>query len=113
MTANIDPFDKMPNVKFAGPAQTEFSTLHKQACYFLNEYWPKWNNYEKPESYMLPPVFYFINPKISDETVDTLEDSLNPVRAHRTADNAEYIMYNAINQLIEDQQEYQGPFIAV
>jgi hypothetical protein len=103
-------------IEFKGPANEVFPSLNDQALHFLNCFWSNWNVYEKPKSYLLPPIFKYKHADVSDTAVDKYEErhgstKRNGIINHRSADRCEKIAYSAIHQLIEDK--IATPFLAV
>src|SRR5687768_17431319 len=108
--------------EFMGPAQSKLDSFQDLANYSLNAYWPHWNDHTNPESYLIPPIFYYKCADKSDEDFEEAEeeqkkkrvqrpDYQDPLVKHRESDIAEHIVYAAILQLI--QEKHLAPFIAV
>src|SRR5262245_13755688 len=64
---------KLMTSKFIGPAQEEFDSLRDLAIFSLDTYLPNWRNYSLPESYIIPPVFDYMNPDVSDEASEVAQ----------------------------------------
>lgn len=86
-------------IQFVGPTRRQFDSFQDQAASFLDTYCPGWQDYGKPVSYIIPPIFYYKRPEISDEDVETLSDaqtSTKPKQNHvisdRLGDEAEHLM---------------------
>lgn len=75
---------------FLGPRLQEFESLEQQATFYLDACFCNWRNYRYPRSYIIPP--YFEN-------------------KNRESDEAEELVYEAINELIKEK--IQAPFIAI
>lgn len=102
---------------FVGPARCEFKTFIQQTEFYLNTYCWNWKNYQEPESYLFPPVFYYANAHLGDEDYETYSSSKNinkgedGIVKQRGADQSEHWVHEAIYQLA--QEKFQAPFIAV
>lgn len=108
------------SLTFMGPAQQRFDSFTEQARYFLDTYWPHWNDYENPQSYIMPPIFYYVNPDVSDKSIETAtrenpsKNSKHPMFRQvidRGTDAAENLVHDAIYQLL--QEKSLAPFVAV
>lgn len=117
------------DITFNSPGgKKSFSSLKEQAKFFLDAYWPSWTT---SESHILPPVFNFKHPHISDEVIEraianaassssnacessTICKNKAPTDAiitDRQGDKAEYIVFKALYQLIQDK--IQAPFMVI
>lgn len=109
----------MTSIKFVGPAQKEFDSLQDLATDFLDNDWPNWNNYQNPQSYIIPLLFNYKNPDFSDEAFEKYRKTLvskssknpDPLITARISDEAEFLIYNCIENLI--QNGIKSPFVAV
>lgn len=106
------------NIKFSGPGKSSFSSLQELGASSLATYCPHWNNLDIPVSYVIPAVFKFKNPDVSDEVIKNLKNQAGTLRRpvesvvqDRIAEDAEFIVYNALTALSKEQEF--GPFLAI
>lgn len=105
---------------FIGPAEQKFETFLELAKFSLTTNCPNWNNFDQPESYVIPPIFYYKNPELYDEIIEEAEaqgavhDSKHPLFKKvlfRRSEKAEHDVYKSIYDL--SQEKLHAPFIAV
>lgn len=114
---------------FSAPAGESFQSCVEQGLFFLNRYSPNWKNYDSPESYLIPPIFEYSIPEVSEEAKEQIEDhslqvekpKINRVLMSGISDKAEQDVFDAIDRLRHEElylvQEGKmprfGPFLAV
>lgn len=93
-----------------GPANEEFKSFGELAKYFMDAFCHGWS---KESSHIIPRIFRYKRAEANDAEFKMAveSDKSNPLVRVRLSDNAELIVFNVLEQLI---QEGMGtPFIAV
>lgn len=101
---------------FVGPARTLLPSFQSLCLSTMDFHWSSWRSYDSPKSYIVPPIFSFMNPETSDtdfelEQEKTVERGINAIVKHRVSDQAEFIVHRVLTQLIHEA--IQAPFIAI
>lgn len=90
----------------------DFTENFRDCCLEQTQrYLRHWRDYEQPESYVVPPIFYYTNAEISDNNLQRKEGPEDAPLKHRRSDDAEHMVHQALTTLAHER--FQAPFIAV
>lgn len=115
--STVKSLEETIQVTLFGPALEQFPSLSSLAIHYLDTYWKHWRNYEEPKGYLIPPVFRYKNPEVSDEAFEEFkryrqgQSKVHAVIANRRADEAEHIVYKALDCLASNG--VHSPFLAL
>lgn len=115
-------------IEFIGPAQQPFNSFLELAKFSLDTNCPNWRDSKNPESYIIPPLFYYKQADKNDRDFEVAKAelaSLDLTKGSRSqakpgehnlvkdrgSDEAEHIVYKAIEKLI--LEKVQAPFLAI
>lgn len=91
---------------------TQAQSFQDQCVWTLTSFLTNWKSYDNPKSYIVPSVFYFMYPEVTDRELEQRQHQpFDAFVKHRISDQAEFVVHLALTKLI--QENYQAPFVAL